>query len=79
MSDDAVITTVVMIAVVLFFAQFYIPDVLKNWRQAKADAANAALKQKMIERGFTAEEIIQVINAGGDEVASKSSHPAKTG
>jgi hypothetical protein len=79
MSENAVITAIVMAAVVLFFATFYIPDALKNWRQAKADAANAALKQRMIERGFTAEEIVQVITVGaGDEATSRSSHPAKT-
>lgn len=79
MTENAVIVIAVMSAVVLFFVSFSIPDMLKNWRQAKADAANAALKQKMIERGFTAEEIVQVIAAGGGEEAnSKSSHPAKT-
>jgi uncharacterized membrane protein YadS len=81
MTENAVIVIAVMSAVVLFFVSFSIPDMLKNWRQAKADAANAALKQKMIERGFTAEEIAQVIAAGGsgDEATSKTSHPAKTG
>ncbi len=35
-----------------------------QWRKAQQARYNAELKERMIERGFTAEEIERVINAG---------------
>ena len=35
-----------------------------QWRKAQQANAEARLKERMIERGFTADEIINVINAG---------------
>ena len=35
-----------------------------QWRKVQIAKENAALKQRMIERGFTAEEIVNVIQAG---------------
>lgn len=35
-----------------------------NWRKARASERNAELKQAMIERGFRADEIVKVLNAG---------------
>jgi len=37
---------------------------LDNWRQVRVSEHLAALKQNMIERGLSAEEIERVINAG---------------
>jgi hypothetical protein len=39
-----------------------------QWRKVRIAKDNASLKQQMIERGFTAEEIIRVINAGAPSV-----------
>lgn len=36
-----------------------------QWRKHRAARDNAVLKQQMIERGFSADEIIRVIEAGG--------------
>ena len=38
-----------------------------QWRKAQQARYNAELKERMIERGFTAEEIERVINAGADQ------------
>ena len=35
-----------------------------QWRKVQIAKGNAALKQRMIERGFTAKEIVNVIQAG---------------
>jgi hypothetical protein len=37
-----------------------------QWRKAQQARYSAELKERMIERGFTAEEIERVINAGAD-------------
>jgi hypothetical protein len=66
MSDQAILAICITVGVMFFFASFYIPELAQQWRKAKADAANAALKQQMIERGFTADEIAKVIAAGSD-------------
>jgi hypothetical protein len=41
-------------------------------RKSKRDETSAALKREMIERGYTAEEIVRVIEAGTDEVEKKA-------
>jgi hypothetical protein len=64
MSDKALLTVCITVGIMFFFASFYIPELVQQWRKARADAANAALKQQMIERGFTADEIAKVIAAG---------------
>ncbi|HUU84902.1 MAG TPA: hypothetical protein VM243_15490 [Phycisphaerae bacterium] len=38
-----------------------------QWRKVQIAKENAALKQQMIERGFTAEQIVNVIQAGAPE------------
>jgi hypothetical protein len=73
-----------LIAIVGISAVFGLPLVLGGiaivtgyLRQARVDEVNAALKRDLIARGFTAEEIVQVINAGsGDEAAEKAAKPA---
>lgn len=47
--------------------------VLPQWRRVREVEASSRLKQKMIDRGFSAEEIERVLNAGGDEEASEHS------
>ena len=41
-----------------------ITDIVKNWRKVRVSEHLAALKQSMVERGMSAEEIERVINAG---------------
>ncbi len=38
--------------------------IVPQWRKAKQAGDEARLKERMIERGFTADEIVSVINAG---------------
>ncbi|HJZ55165.1 MAG TPA: hypothetical protein VKE74_09415 [Gemmataceae bacterium] len=40
-------------------------------RQTKVDEANAALKREMIERGYTADEVTRVIDAGSGGAEKK--------
>jgi SOS response regulatory protein OraA/RecX len=47
-----------------FFLVIQLPELIEKWGKTKSEAANAAMKQQMIERGFSAEEIVQVLNAG---------------
>jgi hypothetical protein len=39
--------------------------VMDNWRKARAAEQNAVLKKDMIERGFSPDEIVRVIESGG--------------
>jgi hypothetical protein len=41
-----------------------ITDIAKNWRKVRVSEHLATLKQSMIERGMSAEEIERVLNAG---------------
>ena len=41
-----------------------ITDIAKNWRKVRVSEQLAALKQSMIERGMSAEEIERVLAAG---------------
>ena len=47
--------------------------VLAHWSRVREVEAASRLKQKMIDRGFSADEIERVLNAGGDEEASERS------
>lgn len=38
----------------------------ENWRKARRGEQQATLKQKMIDGGFKADEIVRVLNAGGE-------------
>jgi hypothetical protein len=76
-----------LIAVVGISAVFGLPIILGGiaivtgyLRQARVDELNAALKRELIARGFTADEIVQVINSGsGDGAAEKAAKPACRG
>jgi hypothetical protein len=37
----------------------------ENWRKARVADRQADLKQRMIDGGFRADEIVRVLNAGG--------------
>jgi len=43
-----------------------ISTIAENLRKARATDRNATLKQSMIERGFRADEIVRVLQAGSD-------------
>lgn len=38
---------------------------VSNWRQVKVAEGQAALKREMVERGYSADEIVRVMEAGG--------------
>jgi hypothetical protein len=43
-----------------------VATVAENWRKTRMCERNALLKQAMVEQGYRAEEIVRVLNAGGD-------------
>jgi hypothetical protein len=43
-----------------------VATVAENWRKDRVAERNAVLKQAMAEQGYRAEEIVRVLNAGGD-------------
>lgn len=66
MSDDALISIVG--ASLLFGAPMIwlvVDSLAKNWRKARVAEYQAILKRDMLDRGFSADEIIRVIEAGG--------------
>lgn len=44
--------------------------VLPQWRRVREVEASSRLKQKMIDRGYSADEIERVLNAGDDEAST---------
>jgi len=38
----------------------------ENWRKARSADHRTTLKQKMIDAGYRADEIVRVLNAGGE-------------
>lgn len=58
-----------ILAIVLIFGGgvsiAIIATLAENWRKVRVAEQNAVLKQNMIERGFSADEIVRVIDAGG--------------
>jgi hypothetical protein len=79
MSTESIVTIAGVMVVPLMLLVIYIPDILKSWHTSKAEAvksetlaANAALKRDMVARGFSADEIARVINAGsGAEIGAE--------
>lgn len=45
--------------------------VLPQWRRVREVEAASRLKQKMIDRGFSADEIERVLKAGDDEACGR--------
>ena len=64
MTETAIIAIASAAGMVGFFLVIQLPDLLEKWGKTKTEATNAAMKQQMIERGFSPEEIVQVLNAG---------------
>jgi len=68
---EAILAISGIVGTLLFFVLIFLPSILRHWHLAKvesaraeAEAANAALKREMVERGFTADEITRVVNSG---------------
>jgi hypothetical protein len=50
-----------------------------EWRKVRVAEQAAVLKKEMLDRGFTADEIVQVLDAGadaGDKIAGKTPQPS---
>lgn len=43
-----------------------VATIAEQWRRVRVGERNVALKQAMVEQGYRAEEIVRVLNAGGD-------------
>jgi hypothetical protein len=43
-----------------------VATVAEQWRKVRVSDRNASLKQAMVEQGYRSEEIVRVLNAGGD-------------
>jgi hypothetical protein len=56
---------IAIVSIVLTFVFLTVGVVVHNWRKNKVAAYNARLKQLMIERGMTAREIKEVLEADG--------------
>ena len=41
--------------------------VAENWRKVRVAEKHAVLKQSMLDRGYRADEIAKVVNAGGGD------------
>lgn len=58
--------TIAMTAIFLSMTVAIVWTIAFHWRKARLAAYNARLKQLMIERGMSASEIRDVLEAGGD-------------
>ena len=73
--EDAVARDLVPILFVTFTfgggALFLVASVIaENWRKYRVAERQASLKQAMVDRGFRADEIVRVLNAGRDADAA---------
>ena len=65
MSDETLIPIVAISAVFGGPLIWYVVHTIAtNWRHVRVAEQNAALKQQMIDRGFSADEIVRVLEAG---------------
>jgi hypothetical protein len=55
---------------------FITMTIAENWRKVRIAEQNAVLKKTMLDRGFTAEEIVAVINANGSSKAKITGNQA---
>lgn len=77
MSEDSLIAIVSVSVVFGAPLVWFIVDTLAtNWRKVRISEQGVLLKREMIERGYTAEEIIQVLEAGADRSELKKQRPA---
>jgi hypothetical protein len=63
-SDNLVGIVAVTVGVGAPMIAWIITNIFNNWRTVKTSEHLAALKQTMVERGMSAEEIERIINAG---------------
>jgi di/tricarboxylate transporter len=61
-------------AIVLGILWLIIYSIMEEWRKVRVAEQNAILKKEMLERGFSADEIVRVIRNGApsDKMALKS-------
>lgn len=80
MSDGAIVSMVSVVCIIgLPILWGILSSVTTEWRKVRVAEQVAVLKKDMIERGFTADEIIRVIDAGADledKIAGKTPQPA---
>jgi hypothetical protein len=78
MSDETLIAIVSVSVVFGAPLLWYLVDSLAgHWRKARVAEQHTLLKREMIERGYSAEEIVRVIEAGAD-ADEKPAKVAKT-
>lgn len=63
-----------VLAIVLGIVWLTIYSIMEEWRKVRVAEQNAILKKEMLERGFSADEIVRVIRNGGpaDKMALNS-------
>lgn len=68
-------------AIVLGILWLIVYTVVEEWRKVRVAEQNAVLKKEMLERGFSADEIVRVIRNGGpsDKMALKSKASSEDG
>jgi hypothetical protein len=80
MSDGAIVSIVSVVCIIgLPILWGVLSSVAAEWRKARVAEQIAVLKKDMIERGFSAGEIVRVIEAGAeleDKIAGKTPQPA---
>ena len=76
MSDGAIVSIVSVVCIIgLPILWGVLSSLATEWRKARVAEQIAVLKKDMIERGFSAGEIIRVIEAGAeleDKIAGKT-------
>lgn len=78
MADEAWITIVAIGCVVgLPMLIGLAAVVMDHWRKVRVAEQQTILKRELLDRGFTADEIIRVIEAGGAVEESKKGKPAR--
>lgn len=74
--DGVTFGTVAAAGVCGGMALYYTVDsVAGHWRRAKVAEFAAALKQQMVEKGYTADDIVRVIAAGPERPAGGADEP----
>lgn len=43
-----------------------VATIAEHWRKVRVAERNVSLKQSMVENGYRADEIVRVLNAGGE-------------
>jgi hypothetical protein len=69
--EDAIARDLVAVLFVTFLfgggtLWLIVATVMDQWRKVRVSERNASLKQSMIEGGYRADEIVRVLNAGGE-------------